>query len=214
MKMKCEHYYEELIQNVLDGEATEEEKKIFDHHIRECASCKQHLHELKKVIAFVQSSSHIEAPLGFTETVMAKLPERKQMSKWKQWTRKHPLLVSAAVFFLLMIASISSLWNSGEEQVVVSGSGHVKIDQESGRIIVPEGEVIVGDLVVRNGHLQVDGEIQGNLLLVNSEAYYASVGQVSGEINEVNQALEWFWYHLKNFIKELISITENRGSKE
>ncbi|MFC0560797.1 anti-sigma factor family protein [Halalkalibacter alkalisediminis] len=212
--MKCKQYYEELIQNVLDGEATEEEKKILDHHIKECEPCRQHLHELKKVIAFVQSSSHIEAPLGFTESVMAKLPERKPVSKWKQWTRKHPVLVSAAVFLLLMITSISSLWNSGEEQVVVSGSGHVQIDQESGRVIVPEGEVIKGDIVVRNGELQVDGEIQGNVLLVNSEAYYASVGQVTGEISEVNQALDWVWYHLKSFGKEVISITEQRDSNE
>lgn len=212
--MKCKQHYEELIQNVLDGEATEEEKKVLDRHLRECNSCKQHLHELKKVIAFVQSSSHIEAPLGFTDLVMAKLPERKPVSKWKQWTRKHPVLVSAAVFFFLMLASISSLWNTGEEQVVVSGSGHVQIDQESGRVIVPEGEVIKGDLVVRNGELQVDGEIQGNVLLVNSEAYFASVGQVSGEISEVNQALDWVWYHLKSFAKEVISITDDRGSNE
>ncbi|WP_227940202.1 anti-sigma factor family protein [Alkalihalobacillus deserti] len=212
--MKCKQYYEDLIQNVLDGDATEEEKKILDQHLKECAFCRQHLHELKKVIAFVQSSSHIEAPLDFTETVMANLPERKQVSKWKQWTRKHPLLISAAVFFLLMITSISSLWNSGEEQVVVSGSGHVQIDQDSGRVVVPEGEVIRGDIVVRNGQLQVDGEIEGNVLLVNSKAYYASVGQVSGEISEVNQALDWVWYHLKSFAKEVMSITDHQRSNQ
>jgi anti-sigma factor RsiW len=212
--MKCKDYYEDLMQLVLDGEATEEEKKVLDNHIKECDSCRQHLQELKKVIAFVQSSSHIEAPAGFTESVMAKLPERKPVSKWKQWSRRHPILVSAAIFFLMMIASVSSLWNNGEEQVMVTGSGHVQIDQESGRVIVPAGEVIIGDVVVRNGQLQVDGEIQGDVLLVNSEAYYASVGHVSGEIHEVNQALDWVWYHLKGFLKEVMSITDQRGSKE
>ncbi|ARK28563.1 anti-sigma factor family protein [Halalkalibacter krulwichiae] len=212
--MKCNEYYEELIQKVVDEEATIEEKKLLDQHLKGCECCKQHMHELKKVIAFVQSSSHIEAPIGFTDSVMGRLPERKQVSKWKQWTRKHPILVSAAVFFILMVTSISSLWNSGEEQVVVSGSGHVQIDQESGRVIVPEGEVIKGDIVVRNGQLQVDGEIQGNVLLVNSEAYYASIGHVSGEIHEIDQALEWTWYHIKQFLKQVIPVAEQRDSNE
>ncbi|MDT8862772.1 anti-sigma factor [Alkalihalobacillus sp. MEB130] len=212
--MKCEQHYEDLIQKVVDCEATEEEKKQLDAHLTTCASCKQHLHELKKVIAFVQSSSHIEAPAGFTEGVMAKLPERKRVSNWKQWTRKHPILVSAAVFFLLMFASLASVWNAGNEQVAVTGSGNIQIDQASGKVIVPEGEVIQGDLVVRNGLLQVDGEVQGNVLLVNSEAYYASVGHVSGEVQELNQALEWVWYNIKSFVKDVVSINNDEGSKQ
>jgi anti-sigma factor RsiW len=212
--MKCEQQYEELIQKVVDGEATLEEKKQLDDHLTTCPSCKQHLHELKKAIAFVQSSSHIEAPAGFTENIMAKLPERKPVSKWKQWSRKHPLLISAAVFFFLMLASVYSLWNSNDEQVVVTGSGQVEIDQESGKVIVPEGAVIKGDLVVRNGQLQIDGEVQGNVLLVNSESYYASVGHVSGEIHELDQVLDWVWYHTKHFFKEVISIADKEGSNE
>ncbi len=208
LAVKCEQHYEDLIQAFLDGEATKEEKMQLDAHLSHCPSCRQHFHELKKVIAFVQSSSHIEAPVGFTDGVMAKLPERKQVSKWKQWTRKHPLLVAAAIFFLLMSASISSLWGGGDEQVVVTGSGQVVIDQETGRVIVPAGEVIEGDLVVRNGTLHVEGEIRGDVLLVNSEPYYASAGHVSGEIDEVNQVLEWVWYYVKGFFKEVVTFVE------
>ncbi|GAE27364.1 hypothetical protein JCM9140_3499 [Halalkalibacter wakoensis JCM 9140] len=212
--MKCETQFEALIQKVVDGEANETEQKKLDNHLKTCAACKQHMHELKKVIAFVQSSSHIEAPAGFTEGVMSKLPERKKMSKWKQWSRKHPLLVSAAVFFILMFASISSLWNAGDEQVVVSGSGKVQINHDTGQIIIPAGEVIEGDLVVRNGVLQIDGEVQGNVLLVNSDAYFASAGHVSGEIHELNQALEWVWYHIKGFFKDVLSFNGHNRSDE
>lgn len=75
----------------------------------------------------------------------------------------------------------------------------MQIDQKSGLVVVPKGEVIEGDLTVRNGELQIEGEVRGNVLLVNSEPFYASAGSVSGEISEVNQALEWVWYHIKNF---------------
>lgn len=206
--MKCEQRYDELIQSFVDGEASEEEREELKRHLSSCPECTERLNELKKVVAYVESSSHIEAPLGFTDAVMANLPEKKSVSKWKLWMRRHPFLVAAAIFVLLMSTSIQAVWNPSEDQVVVTGPGQVIIDQETGNVLVPEGEVINGDLVVRNGQLQVEGEINGNVLLVNSESYLASAGHVSGEINEVNQALDWVWYHVKGFMKEVIAITK------
>ncbi|WP_100406037.1 anti-sigma factor family protein [Bacillus solitudinis] len=207
--MNCEHRYFELIHKYLDGDATETEKLDLEMHVANCSSCDEHLRELKKAIAFVQSSSHIEAPANFTGAVMAKLPKRKSASVWKQWTRKHPLAIAAAVFLLLMSVSVTSVWVNGDEQVTVTGSGNVLIDRESGKVVVPEGEIIEGDLVVRNGDLLVEGEVRGNILLVNSEPYYASAGHVTGEVSEVNQALEWVWYHIKNIFTESISLVKD-----
>ncbi|MCK0473767.1 anti-sigma factor [Halalkalibacter sp. APA_J-10(15)] len=204
--MTCEKQYDKLIQAYLDEEITSEERKQLNEHLAECEECRRRVQELKKTIAFVQSSSHIAAPSNFTSAVMNQLPERKQTSKWKQWTRRHPVIVAAAVFFLLMAMSLSTMWND-ENELVVRGSSQLSINQENGVVIVPEGEVIEGDLTIQNGKLQIDGEIQGNVLLINSETYYASAGHVSGDIHEVDQALEWIWYHTKKFFKDVIAIT-------
>ncbi|KGA95787.1 anti-sigma W factor [Alkalihalobacillus alcalophilus ATCC 27647 = CGMCC 1.3604] len=209
--MQCERKYNELIDKYFDGEATSEEKLELYRHTEKCEICREHVNQLRKAIAFVQSASHIEAPEDFTNKVMAKLPKKKTTSKWKGHLRKHPLLTAAAIFFLLMTASITSMWFENQEGISVSGPGNVIVDHETGQVIVPEGEIIHGDLTVKNGNLIVEGEVRGNVLLVNSEPYLASAGHVSGEISEVNKALEWVWYHIKTFFTEVVSITNNNN---
>ncbi|WP_062049192.1 anti-sigma factor [Bacillus sp. JCM 19034] len=204
--MTCEKDYEVLIQEYLDGEISSENKERLKEHLAECEACRKRVHESLKTIAFVQSLSHIAAPANFTHSVMKRLPERKQTSKWKQWTRKHPVIVAAAVFILLMTMSLSTMWND-EKQLVVSGSSQLAINQENGVVIVPEGEIIEGDITIQNGKLQIEGEVRGNVLAINSETYYASAGHVSGEIHEVDQMLEWIWYHTKRFFKEVVAFT-------
>ncbi|GAF65209.1 putative transcriptional regulator [Bacillus sp. TS-2] len=212
--MKCEPKYNELIDKYFDGEATSQEKLELYKHIEDCQDCREHVNELRKAIAFIQSASHIEAPGDFTDKVMARLPERKMSSKWRGWLRKHPIVAAASVFFLLMSASVLSIWFDSQDDLYVSGPGNVIVDNENRTVIVPEGEVIKGDLTVRNATFINEGEVLGNVLLVNSEPYYASAGRVSGEINEVNQALEWVWYHMKQFFTEVVSFTSEERIKE
>ncbi|MCM2677897.1 anti-sigma factor family protein [Alkalicoccobacillus plakortidis] len=204
--MSCESHVQGLIHKYLDGDATEAEKKELYLHVETCEECDLHLRELKKVIAFTQSASHIEAPANFTDQVMAKLPAKKQSFKWKSHIKKHPILVAAAIFFLLMSASFFTSWSGNSEKVTVSGSGNIQINKETGVVTIPEGETIEGDLTVRNGQLVVEGNIRGDVLLVNSKPYYASTGEVAGEIEEVNQALEWVWYNTKHFFSEVVSV--------
>ncbi|MEK4563367.1 anti-sigma factor [Alkalihalobacillus sp. FSL R5-0424] len=207
--MSCESHVQGLIHKYLDGDATEVEKKNLYLHVETCEECDLHLRELKKVIAFTQSASHIEAPANFTDQVMAKLPPKKQTVKWKSKIKKHPILIAAAIFFLLMSGSFLTSWSGNSEKVTVSGSGNIQIDKESGVVTIPEGETIQGDLVVRNGQLVVEGNVEGDVLLVNSKPYYASTGEVAGEIEEVNQALEWVWYNVKHMFNETVSIFDN-----
>ncbi len=46
--MDC-HSYNELIHIYLDGDATKEQKEQLEAHLTNCPSCKEHLHELKKI---------------------------------------------------------------------------------------------------------------------------------------------------------------------
>ncbi|MBU8908805.1 anti-sigma factor family protein [Desertibacillus haloalkaliphilus] len=206
--MSCKKQYHELIHKYLDEEMSEQESKQLIDHLQQCNSCNQHYQELKKSIAFVQSSSHIEAPIGFTEQVMKQLPNQKKSTNWKVWVKKHPFLVAVSVFLLLISTSVFSLWSDPHGELVVTGAANVQIDQDGSTVIVPEDEVIEGDLVIRNGRLEVEGEVKGNIVLINSEQYLASAGTVSGEIEEIDQMLEWVWYHTKSFFTEVITVFE------
>ncbi|MDE5416118.1 anti-sigma factor family protein [Alkalihalobacterium chitinilyticum] len=212
--MACERQYVLLMHKYFDGEASEKERAELYKHINHCEVCSEHYNELKRTIAFVQSSSHISAPSDFTANVLKQLPESKKATSraWKRWVRRHPFLVAAALFIVFMSSSIVSIWNHQEGQLMVSGAGNFQIDKETGTVVVPEGEVVEGDLTIRNGKLEVAGEVNGSILLINSEQYLASAGSVSGEIKEINQVLEWTWYHIKEFLLEVINVFD--GEKE
>ena len=46
----------------LDEELSQEDEKELKAHLKDCEACRTHFHELKRTIAFVQSTSHISAP--------------------------------------------------------------------------------------------------------------------------------------------------------
>lgn len=103
-----------------------------------------------------------------------------------------------------------SSWNTGHN---LSVSKQPNLIVKNDTVIVPEGEVVKGDVVVRNGSLRIDGQIDGNVTVINGtvingEKYLASAGDVTGEIEEINVIFEWVWYHLKNMAKEAINFFE------
>lgn len=65
-------------------------------------------------------------------------------------------------------------------------------------VTVPEGETVKGDVTVKNGKLIIKGKIDGDVTVVNGEKYMASAGQVTGQIEEINQLFDWTWYKMKS----------------
>lgn len=68
---------------------------------------------------------------------------------------------------------------------------------ENDTVIVPEGEVVEGDLVVKNGDLRIEGQVDGNVTIINGDKYMASAGNVTGDIDEIDEVFEWIWYKMK-----------------
>ncbi|GAJ98896.1 anti-sigma-W factor RsiW [Geomicrobium sp. JCM 19055] len=198
--------HSDSIHRYFDGEMTQIEREQLYRHLEGCSECQEHYDEVKKSIALVQSASHIQAPKDFTENVMSALPQKKKKRTfaWKKWSKKPSVLVAAAVFLLFMSSMTWLNWTgmSGGE-MAISGVGNFEVDQESNTVIIPEGEVIEGNLTVRNGDVDVQGEVQGDLTVINGEQYMASAGQVAGNIEEVNQVLSWLWYETKELFSNL-----------
>lgn len=211
ISVKCNEEIIEYMHEYLDEEITDEHKQLLKTHIEQCEECRMHFHELKRAIAFVQSTSHFQAPAGFTENVMARLPKEKKKVGAQRWLRKHPMLAAASLFLILMSGSVLSAWNQ-ESALSVSKQSNLVIENDT--VIVPEGEVVKGDVVVKNGNLQINGEVEGDATVINGEQYLASAGNVTGEIKEVDQLFEWLWYHIKNTSKSLISTVTQEDENE
>ncbi|MFC5713983.1 anti-sigma factor [Thalassorhabdus alkalitolerans] len=207
--MACDHYHDRVLKSYFNEELDAKERASFYEHLKKCSTCHSHYHETTKTIAFIQSASHLEAPGSFTASVMEQLPKKRKRAAWKKWAYNHPVAAASAIFLLLMSSSVFSIWNdqSGQE-ISVQGSGNVHINKENGMVVIPEDEVVEGDLIVQNGSVEVHGEVLGDLTVINGEPYLASAGEVAGEIEEVDQVLEWIWYHAKRLTGDILSGNE------
>jgi anti-sigma factor RsiW len=199
--MQCEaSVFDELMNKVLDGEATKEEERVFHAHLEECESCKEEYELLLETLKELQLQNHnIKAPEGFTQAVMAKLPKEKQQMKWKRWMQRHPALTAAAIFMFFMAASVFTSYNQ-QDLAVVKGEGNLQIKKAERVVVVPAGETIKGDLVVENADVRIEGRVEGDVTVIKGNQYLASAGEVTGHSQEIGQVVEWVWYKLKSLV--------------
>lgn len=208
--LKCQTIVE-YMHEYLDEEISSEHKIELREHIQECEECSIYFHQLKKTIALVQSTSHVQAPIDFTEKVMSKLPTEKKKIGIQRWLIQHPLLTAASLFILLMGSSMVTLWNE-DHQFSVSKQPNLIVQNNT--VIVPKGEVVIGDVTVRNGDISIEGKVDGNVTVINGEPYKAAAGTVTGDIEEINEVFEWMWYHIKKTAGEIVSVFDTPQGQE
>jgi anti-sigma factor RsiW len=201
--LKCNDEIVDLMHEYLDEEIDPKNEMILREHLKGCKECETLFNEYKKTIAVVKGTSRMQAPPDFTAKVMASLPKEKKKVGMQRWLRNHPLIAAASLFLLLMTGSVFSTWNQ-EREFSVSKQDNLVVQNDT--VIVPEGEVVKGDVIVRNGKLKIEGEVQGNVTVINGEQYLASAGHVTGQIEEVNAVFDWIWYHMKKTAFDVIDI--------
>lgn len=201
--MSCPTENVQLMHKHLDHEIEPHEEKHLREHLQSCGECYQHFYELEKAVALVRSTSHVEAPKDFTMAIMDKLPNEKRTVSWNRWLKSHPFVAAASLFIILMAGSLVSAWNT-DQQFSVSKQPNLIV--ENSKVTVPEGEVIKGDITVKNGSINIEGKVEGDVTVINGEQYMASAGQVTGDIEEVDEIFEWLWYHIKSLTHEVVGI--------
>ena len=206
------HYMHEY----LDGEISREHELELKSHLQSCQECRNHMHEISDVVAFVKGAAHVEAPNDFTLSVMSRLPKEKSHTGVSRWFRQHPVLTAAAMFMLLMSSALFSNYNN-DQQFSFTKQENVIVEGET--VIIPEGQVVKGDLIVKNGDVRVDGELDGNLTVINGSVidgskYMASTANVTGKSEEINKAFDWLWYTIKDTAKESTSFFKSDKTEE
>jgi len=203
----CPEQIIEIMHEYLDEEITPERERTLREHLQSCKDCEALFNELKKTIAFVKSVSYMQAPDDFTANVLARLPKEKRKIWIQRWVKNHPMLAAASLFFILMMGSLFSTWNEDREFSVTKQKNLVV---QNNTVIVPKGETVKGDVIVRNGKLKIEGEVQGDVTVINGEKYLASAGHVTGQIDEVNEVFDWIWYHIKKTTHDVVQIFEEQ----
>lgn len=201
--VKCTEEVIQLMHEYFDEELSPDNEKKLTEHLNSCSECFAYFQQLKKAVTFVQGSSQIQAPDNFTVNVMAKLPPVRRKVGLQSWMKLHPLMTAASVFLVLMTGSLVSSWQNDHKFSVTNQSNLVV---QNHKVIVPEGKVVKGDVIVRNGELRIEGEVQGDVTVINGDHYLASAGHVTGEIEEVNKVFDWLWYQMKRTYNKVISV--------
>lgn len=201
----CPERIVHFMHEYLDGEISREHELELKTHLQSCVDCQTHMHELSDVVAFVKGAARVEEPNDFTQSVMARLPKEKTRAGVSRWMRHHPVLTAAALFFLLMSSTLFTNYND-DQQFSFTKQENVIVEGET--VIIPEGQVVTGDLVVKNGDVRIDGELDGNLTVINGSKYMASSAVITGKSEEINEVFDWLWFHIKDGFKEVTSFFE------
>jgi anti-sigma factor RsiW len=204
-KMNCHEEIIEYMHDYLDEDIKPENKEVLREHLHTCNECRNYFNEMKKAVALVQSTSHIKAPDDFAARVMAQLPKETKTTEARRWFKNHPFMTAAAMFIVLMTGSIFSTYNQDE---AFSFSKQPRLLVEGETVIVPAGEIIKGNVMVQNGDIRIEGEVKGDVTVINGHEYMAKAGNVTGSIYVIDQAFEWMWYKIKNIGTSLLPTKE------
>ncbi|GIP34958.1 zf-HC2 domain-containing protein [Paenibacillus sp. J2TS4] len=183
------------IHEYLDGNLDGADSLKLKEHLIACPDCKQWFNQMERTEAMVRSLPRQSTPDGLTSRIMASLPEPSKTSRWIEWIKRHPAISVASVFLLVMLSSFLTLWNQ-DTDLVVKGKDLDQVIIQGNTVYVPSGHTVVGDLMIKNGNIQIDGDIQGSVFVIDGNYQLASTASISGQIKEIDQALGWLWFKL------------------
>ncbi len=186
----------------LDGEISRADERELKQHLDSCGHCKEIMNGLTEAITFIGSATPVEASPNLVDGVMARLPKEKSQVGMQRWLRNHPLLAAAAMFLILMSASLFSSYGN-DQQFSVSNQPNLIVEGQT--VLVPAGEKVEGDIVVKNGTLRIEGEVDGDVTVISGSKYMASTAIVTGELEEIDKVFDWIWYKMKKTSKDIFS---------
>ncbi|MDN4606478.1 anti-sigma factor family protein [Sporosarcina highlanderae] len=207
----CQEPVIQLMHAYLDGDISRQDEQQLKEHLFACQHCREMMDELKMSALFLQGAAPLKAPDGFVSGVMARLPKEKSQAGLQRQLRRHPLLAAAALFFILMSATFFSSFGDNQ-QFSFTKQPNLVIEGET--VIVPAGEIVKGDLVVENGNLRIEGEVDGNVTVIRGSKYMASTAVVTGKSEEIDRAFDWLWYKIKTTVKDIFPASKSEPVEE
>lgn len=196
----CPEHIVHYMHAYLDGDISRDEERELKQHLKSCEQCKEIMNGLTESIAFIGSAVQIKAPDNFVNGVMARLPKEKSKAGFQRWLRRHPFLAAAAMFVILMSASLFSSYGN-DQQFSVTKQPNLIVEGQM--VLVPAGETVKGDIVVKNGELRIEGQVEGNVTVIRGSKYMASTAVVTGTSEEIDKVFDWLWYKIKTTAKAI-----------
>lgn len=187
-----------LMHEFLDGDLEGSDAVELKKHLLACPSCNRLFKQMEQTEASVRLLPKTAVPVGLTSRIMSQIPQKKKRAGWFNWVKAHPAMSVASVFVLVMVTSFLSLWNE-DKDMVVKGASLDQVVIQGDTVIVPQGHTVQGDLMVKRGKVQVDGNVDGDVTVIDGSYNLASTAYISGHVTTVDETLEWVWYKMNEF---------------
>jgi len=189
-----------------DGDTAADDLAALKRHVASCPACRDHFRQLRQTAALIRSLPAVGAPVDLRGRILEALPPGRtiaasgQASGRMRWVRRHPGLSAAMLFAVVMAASYAVMWGHGND-VVVRARHPEQVVVEGNRVVVPAGKAVAGDLIVENAEVAIDGEVKGDLVVVDGTYHLASTAHIAGKVLRIDRALEWIWYRIETFFQ-------------
>jgi anti-sigma factor RsiW len=183
----------------LDGDLTGTPLTELKKHLLSCMDCSQRFRKMQNTEAMVRSLPHLTAAPDLTDRIMASLPKQPKRNTWLQWIQRHPAVAVASMFLFVMLSSSLSLWNQ-DTDMVVKGASLEQVVIKGDTVYVPAGHIVNGNLMVKRGKIQINGEVKGNLVVIDGSYNLASTAHISGKVKQVDRALDWLWFEVNEYV--------------
>ncbi|MFC4779489.1 zf-HC2 domain-containing protein [Paenibacillus sp. GCM10023252] len=197
------------IHDYIDGELPREDRAELNSHIEACPACRARFEQLERTEAFTYAAMAANplditgsASAELTQRIMSGLPKPKRRRGFVRAISRHPGITAAAVFVLVMLGSFVSMWEQ-DSQLTVSGEDLHQVVIEGNTVTVPVGAQVNGNLVIKNGSANVQGEVEGNVTVIDGSLNLASTGYIAGQSRTIDQALDWIWYKVTETVSGL-----------
>ncbi|UUZ82092.1 polymer-forming cytoskeletal protein [Paenibacillus sp. P26] len=94
------------------------------------------------------------------------------------------------------------MWDE-DQDLLVKGQDLQSVVIQGHTVLVPEGKTVAGDLTVEKGQVQVDGEVKGNVTVIDGSVNMASTAKISGQVKQIDEAFSWLWYKMNIWVSEV-----------
>jgi anti-sigma factor RsiW len=186
-----------VMHEYLDGDTDAESASDFKSHLVTCSSCQLFFRQLETTEALLHVPQKMDAPAGLKASIMSSIPEVRKRHRWIP--KLHPFAAAACAIVFIMLTAFTSRYYSDKDMVVEGALDQLYINGDT--LVVPEGVTVNGNLKVKRGKVQIDGNVEGDVTVIEGSYNMASTAYISGRVTTVDAALDWIWYRIKSVFK-------------
>lgn len=156
--MDCREH-EKRFEKYFDREISALEYKALRSHLGRCSRCREAFLDHLLTMDFLSAMPSEEPSEQLAARIMSNIPAAKRTVEWRRWATG----IAACVLLALSLTVVDRMTSRNDVEATLSSvGGKIPFSSDNGRVILPRGTVLKGDMVVK-GDLIIIGKVYGKV---------------------------------------------------